>query len=306
MRKVLLGATGEALPALGQGTWLMGHHRRERTREIEALQLGIQHGLTLIDTAEFYAGGEAERIVGDAVADCRQKVFIVTKVWPSHLGRTGRGSMLAAVSASLKRLRVTQVDAVLLHWPTRSLPLKRVLDDLFYLQSLGLTRHVGVSNFTMRWLEPAYHALTPGQHLAFNQMPYHPGQRYVEQALLPYCAERGTAVMAYSPLGHGRTMVWKDNAVVLDMARRLSATPAQVVLAWLLSHEGVVAIPKAVRPQHIIENAGALALTLSAADRAQLDLAFPAPTRRAATLPPYRWAHRAIWWAGARGARVQI
>lgn len=305
MRWVQLAATGESIPSIGQGTWLMGHHRHDRIREIEALQLGIKHGLTLIDTAEFYANGEAERIVGDAVADCRDQVFVVTKVWPSHLGRTGRDSMVAAVSASLKRLRMAQVDALLLHWPTRSLALARVLDDLFYLQSQGLTRHIGVSNFTMPWMEAVYPLLDPGQQLTFNQMPYHPAQRYVERELLPYCAQRGTALMAYSPLGHARRTAWKDNATVLGIARRLSATPAQVVLAWITSHQHVVAIPKAVRPEHILENAGALALTLSADDRAQLDASFPAPPLRSATLPPYRWAHRMVWWAGSRGPRVQ-
>lgn len=259
---------GTSLAAVGQGTWHMGEDRRRRTREVEALRLGIALGMTLIDTAEMYADGEAERIVGDAVRDVREQVFIVSKVWPSHADRAG---VYAACRGSLKRLGIDRLDGYLLHWPARGVPLEETMAAFADLVRDGLTRFVGVSNFPLDWQTRARELLGPAVPLRFNQVPYSLGDRRIERTLLPACQTQGITVMAYAPLRRLPT----PRTALQAVADRRGATPEQVALAWCLSRPGVVAIPKAVDPDHVRQNAAAADLQLDGDELAALDQAYP-------------------------------
>jgi diketogulonate reductase-like aldo/keto reductase len=261
-------------PRIGQGTWGMGESRADRTREVEALRLGIALGLTLIDTAEFYAAGRAEAVVGDAVHDCRTSVVLVTKLWPSHAGRR---DVWPAVRASLRRLRTDYLDMVLLHWPTRSVPLAETLAAFAELRAAGVVQAFGVSNFDLAWLERAAAALPPGERLACNQVRYSLRDRRAERAVLPYARRHGQVVMAYSPLGHGRLAAWPGFPQLARIAARRGVSPHQVALAWVADQPGVVAIPKAVQPAHVRDNAAAASLVLTPAERDAVAAAFPLP-----------------------------
>jgi diketogulonate reductase-like aldo/keto reductase len=265
---------GERIPALGLGTWMMGE-RASRGKEIEAaLRLGLDLGMTLIDTAEMYADGGAEELVGRAIAGRRDRVFLVSKVLPSNAGRQGTR---AACERSLKRLGTDRLDLYLLHW-RGSVPLAETVDAFEELRGEGKIRHWGVSNFDVSDMAEL-RALPQGNNCAANQVIYNLGRRGIEFDLLPDLAKHRVPVMAYSPLEQGRLLGERG---LQELARQLGATPAQIALAWVLHREGVVAIPKAASPRHVEENRGALELKLSAADLAQLDRAFPPPRRRTA------------------------
>jgi len=298
MKQVPIPGTERTLPVIGQGTWGMGQSRAHRTRDILALRLGISLGMTLIDTAEYYATGGAEEVVGEAVADCRDKVYLVTKVWPSH---AGYDDALDAVRGSLRRLRTDHIDAVLLHWPTRSVPLVDTFRAFSELQTQGAIGCFGVSNFTLRWLRAA-EAARP----VFNQVPYSLRNRRVENAILPYAHTHGQIVMAWSPLGHGRMRAWAGYPALAAIAALRGVTPQQVALAFLTARPNVLAIPKAVTPDHVRSNAAAGDLDLAPEDLARLDAAFPrSPQAGLPLLPPYDAFFRLAWWAGrlqGRGA----
>ena len=254
--------TGIVMPRLGQGTWEMGKARARRAGEVRALQLGLDLAMTLIDTAEMYADGGAEEVVGEAIAGRRDGVFLVTKVLPSNASRAGT---LAACERSLKRLRTDRIDLYLLHWEG-SHPLDATLEAFAELQQHGKIASFGLSNFDWQ------HMARPG--LTANQVLYNLTRRGIERRLLPECRRRGIAVMAYTPLEQGKLA--KDRALAA-VAERHGKTAAQAALAWVLRHEHVVAIPKAGSEQHVRDNAAALALRLTADDLAELDEAHPAP-----------------------------
>ncbi len=261
--------SGAVLPALGMGTWMMGEVPSRRRAEVAALRLGLDLGLSLVDTAEMYADGRAEEIVGEAMAGRRDEVFLVSKVLPHNASLEGT---LAAARRSLRRLGTDHLDLYLLHWPGPH-PLEQTLEAFQRLRRDGLIRHYGLSNFDADEMAAAA-ALPGGEGIAANQILYNLERRGPEQRLIPDCAARGVAVMAYSPLEQGRL----PRTGALDVvARRHGVTPAQAALAWVLRLEGVVAIPKAADPQHVRDNAAAAGLRLDAADLARLDAAFPAP-----------------------------
>jgi diketogulonate reductase-like aldo/keto reductase len=263
-------ADGVEVSAIGQGTWRMGEVASERSREVAALRLGIELGLTLIDTAEMYGEGGAEEVVGEAIAGRRERVFLVSKAYPHNAGRK---SLPAACERSLGRLGTDYLDLYLLHW-RGSYPLEETVEAFERLREAGKIRRWGVSNFDladMRELgEPA---------CATNQVLYNLEQRGIEFDLLPWCQDQGMPLMAYCPLGQGEAKLLEHPAL-LDVARRHGAAPAQVALAWVLHQPGVIAIPKAVDPAHLRQNAGAADLRLTAEDLAIIDAAFPAPTRK--------------------------
>jgi diketogulonate reductase-like aldo/keto reductase len=262
---------GERAPALGQGTWHMGEDRRRAAAEAAALRLGIELGMTLIDTAEMYGSGGAEAVVREAAQGCRDALFIVSKVLPSNASRSGT---VAACERSLRRLGTDRIDLYLLHW-RGSVPLAETLEGFLQLARDGKIRHHGVSNFDRRDLEE-WRALAGGAAVAADQVLYNLATRSIEWDLVPWCREHGVAIMAYTPLGHGR-MLADPNLV--EIARRHGATPAQVALAWLLRRAGTIVIPKAARPEHVRENRGAADIALSADDLAAIDRSFPAPRR---------------------------
>ncbi|MGQ7793331.1 aldo/keto reductase [Faunimonas sp. B44] len=260
--------SGETVPALGQGTWGMAEDRRRRSEEIASLGRGIDLGMTLIDTAEMYADGAAEELVGEAVAGRRDEVFLVSKVMPENAGRDGA---VAACDASLRRLRTDRIDLYLLHWRGR-IALEETLEAFARLQAAGKIRHWGVSNFDVDDMEDL--AAAGGARPATNQILYNLTRRGVEFDLLPWCAGRGIPVMAYSPVEQGRLLVRPE-------LRRLAAAegiaPAQLALAFVLAHPNVIAIPKAGSIAHLEENHAARAVALSPETAAQLDAFFPPP-----------------------------
>jgi diketogulonate reductase-like aldo/keto reductase len=265
---------GERVPALGQGTWHMGEDRRRAAAEAAALGLGIELGMTLIDTAEMYGSGGAEEVVREAARGRRDALFIVSKVLPSN---ASQAATIAACERSLKRLGTDRIDLYLLHW-RGSMPLAETLEGFLRLARDGKIRHHGVSNFDRRALEE-WRALAGGDAVAANQVLYNLATRSIEWDLVPWCREHGVAIMAYTPLGHGRMLA--DPSLV-EIARRQGATAAQVALAWLLRQAGTIVIPKAARPEHVRENRGAADIVLSAEDLAAIDRAFPPPRRRSA------------------------
>jgi diketogulonate reductase-like aldo/keto reductase len=262
---------GGAMPTYGLGTWFMGENSRTRADEVAALKLGLDLGATLIDTAEMYGSGGAEEIVGEAITGRRDEVFIVSKVLPENATRRGT---IAACERSLKRMRTDRIDVYLLHW-RGSPPLEETLDAFATLKRDGKIKAWGVSNFDTDDMEELEDL--GGDGCASNQVLYNLTRRGIEYDLVPWCAERGIPIMAYSPIEQGRMLGHKTLAAV---GARHNATPAQVALAWLLQRKGIVVIPKATNPDHVRENRKSLDLHLTVDDLATLDQAFPPPKRK--------------------------
>ena len=260
---------GERVPALGQGTWHMGEDRHRIAGEAAALRVGIELGMTLIDTAEMYGSGGAEEMIARAAQGVRDSLFIVSKLYPHNASRSG---VVAACERSLKRLATDRIDLYLLHW-RGSIPLAETLEGFQFLQRDGKIRHYGVSNFDRADMAEWF-ASQGGDAVAADQVLYNLAHRGPEWDLVPWCREHEVAIMAYTPLGSGRML---GNRGLGEIAHRHSATPAQIALAWLLRQDGMIAIPKASRPEHVRENRGALDIVLTEEDLAALDRAFPPP-----------------------------
>jgi diketogulonate reductase-like aldo/keto reductase len=258
------------MPVLGQGTWQMGVDETERPREVGALRLGLDLGMTLIDTAEMYADGGAEEVVGEALRGRRDEVFLVSKVLPKNASREGT---VRAAERSLRRLGTDRIDLYLLHWESKT-PLAETLEAFTRLREAGKIRHYGLSNFDRDLMQEA-ESLPGGAAVAADQVLYHLGKRGLEARLLPWCAERGVTVMAYSPLAQGRL---RRRRGLAGVARRHGVTPSRVAVAWTLRLPGIVSIPKASSPDHVRDNAAALDLKLTSEDLAELDAAFPPPS----------------------------
>jgi diketogulonate reductase-like aldo/keto reductase len=262
---------GKTVVTLGQGTWGMGENAGKRKQEIAALRLGLELGMSLIDTAEMYASGTAEEIVGEAFAGRRDDVFIVSKVLPENATRRGT---ITACERSLKRLNTDRIDLYLLHWRGRP-PLAETLEAFAALVKDGKIRAWGVSNFDTDDMQEL-RGLKNGGAVATNQVLYNLTRRGIEFDLIPACRERRVPIMAYSPIEQGRLL---RQRALKEIADRHRATPAQVALAWLLRQDGVIAIPKASNEAHVRENCAATDVRLTAEDLAALDRAFPPPTR---------------------------
>lgn len=266
-------AVGNPLSGLGQGTWGMGENPRQAQAEIAALQHGIDLGMTLIDTAEMYADGGAEEIVGAAIAGRSDRAFVVSKVMPHHADRRGA---VAACESSLRRLGVECIDLYLLHW-RGGVPLAETLEAFDLLQARGKIARWGVSNFDTDDMKELLREA--GDRLAAtNQVLYNLTRRGIEFDLLPWCQERRLPVMAYSPVEQGRLL---SSPVLARIAQRHGASSAQVALAWVLRQPGVMAIPKASSIAHVEQNHGALQVRLEPGDLAELDRAFAPPTKPA-------------------------
>ena len=265
---------GETVPALGQGTWYMGERHGEAAKEADALRLGVELGMTLIDTAEMYASGGAEEVVAAASAGIRDRLFIVSKVLPQNASRSG---VAAACERSLKRLGTDRIDLYLLHWRGGH-PVAETVAGFEALQAAGKIRYWGVSNLDTADME-ALLGVPGGAGCAVDQVLYHPDSRGIEFDLLPWCAEHKIPVMAYSPLGH-QVRRLLGSAALQAVARRHDATPAQVAIAWGLRGGNVISIPKATDAAHVRENAGAGEIGLTPEDLAAIDAAHPPPRRK--------------------------
>jgi len=275
------GSTGVDVTVIGQGTWQL----RDPERATEALRAGLDLGMTHLDTAELYRG--SEEVVANALQGRRrEEVFVVSKVLPQNAGYRGT---LKACEASLRRLRMAQLDVYLLHWWSDSHPIEDTMRAMGDLIDQGKVRFAGVSNLDVSELEQAQAALGKKHRIVCDQVLYHLGERSIEHELLPHCARKGIAVVAYSPLGGpgGRAFPQPGSKawnVLEDVGRRHGKTPRQVALRFLTRHPSVFAIPKAEEVEHVRENAGGAGWTLTEADVAVIEQAFPRP-RAATTLP---------------------
>jgi diketogulonate reductase-like aldo/keto reductase len=261
---------GSVVPILGQGTWHMGEVEKERAAEIKALQVGLDLGMTLIDTAEMYGNGEAEKVVSQAISGRRADAHLVSKVYPHNASRKGA---VAACERSLRRLKTDYLDLYLLHW-RGSVPLEETLSAFGELRRTGKIRNFGVSNFDTSDMEQIAE-LPGGVGTATNQVLYNLQRRGIEWDLLPWCRQRRIPVMAYSPIEQGRLL-----ASLRPFSERRGLSPAQVALAWVLCHEGVIAIPKASNVRHVSENRSAAEIVLSEDDLAELDPLYPPPIEK--------------------------
>ena len=258
------GAAGVEVAVVGQGTWGMGESRRTEKDEIAALRLGIDLGMTHIDTAEMYADGRSEVVVGRAVEGRRAEVFITTKVWPDNASYAGT---LRACEQSVRRLRTDYIDLYLLHWPSHH-PIQETMRAMEELVRRRLIRFIGVSNFGVAQLKAAQAALTR-ERLTCNQVLYHLRDRKIERDLLPYCEQHNIAVVGYTPLARGGF----HRGVVAEIAKKYGRTPRQVALNFLTRRPSLFTIPKASQPEHVRENAAALDFTLSPDDLKAIDQA---------------------------------
>ena len=263
--------SGTKISTFGLGTWRMGEDDRLRADEVKALRHGLARGVTLIDTAELYGNGEAERIVADAVGTIRNEVFIVSKVLPENAGRS---DTIAACERSLKRLKTDRIDLYLLHW-RGAVPLEETLAAFAELVDAGKILEWGVSNFDISDMGELS-KMPDGDTVATNQVLYNLTRRGMEFDLMPWSRQRRLPIMAYSPIEQGRLL---GHAALREIAARHHATPAQVALAWLMRHDDIIVIPKATALAHVDENLASLDLLLTHDDFTALDRAFPPPKK---------------------------
>ena len=260
---------GTKVPAFGIGTWRMGERKGARAAEVASVRAALDLGVRLVDTAEMYGEGEAEAIVGEAIAGRRKDAYLVSKVYPHNASKAG---VLAACERSLKRLGVERIDLYLLHW-RGSHKLADTVAGFEKLKAAGKIGAWGVSNLDVEDMDELF-AVPGGKACAANQVLYNLSRRGIEGGLLQWCRARGMPVMAYSPLEQARIPTAPGlNAV----AKRHGASPAQIMLAWVLRHPDVIVIPKATRIEHLKENVAACDIALTPADLADLDRASPPP-----------------------------
>jgi diketogulonate reductase-like aldo/keto reductase len=262
---------GASVPQLGQGTWTMGEHKTRASVEASALTVGFELGMTLVDTAEMYGDGGAEEVVARALAGRRERLFVVSKVYPHNAGRK---SAIHACERSLKRLGTDRLDLYLLHWRGR-IPLGETVEAFERLRADGKILRWGVSNFDTADMRELM-KLSDGHRCATNQVLYHLAERGIEWELLPWMREHGMPVMAYSPLGQGALLKKRNLA---GIAKGIGVSPAQLALRWVMRSPDVIAIPESANPDHVRMNRGAPSLELDAATLEAIDAAFPPPTR---------------------------
>jgi diketogulonate reductase-like aldo/keto reductase len=262
---------GERVPLLGQGTWRMGENTRAHNDEVDALRLGIELGMTLIDTAEMYGEGGAEEVVADAIESQPDRVFVVTKVYPHNASPT---QLPKACERSLKRLRIDAIDLYLLHWRERNTQLAKTVEAFEKLRATGKIKRWGVSNFDVEDMEDLW-LIENGTNCAANQVLYNLESREIESGLLQWSEKNTIPIMAYSPVGHGRGLL--ENATLKAIAKRYGASTSQIALAWVLRQPGVIAIPKASKEKHVRDNAQSIEIKLTKDDFAELDREFPPP-----------------------------
>ncbi len=277
MNTILL-PDGTAIPKVGQGTWYLGEDPRKKASEVEALQWGVENGLTLIDTAEMYGEGASEELVSEAIRPFqRDQLFLVSKVYPWNAGKS---QIFDSCQNSLDRLGTDYLDLYLLHW-RGSVPLQETVSCMEQLKAQGKIRRWGVSNFDKDDMEELFQ-VKDGRNCAVVQDLYHLGSRGTEYAVLPFLRQHGIPLMAYTPLaqaGRVRRSLLTD-AAVRSVAEEHSCTPVQVLLAFVLAQDGIFAIPRSSRRSHTQDNRAAADIRLSPEDLALLDSHFPAPTHK--------------------------
>lgn len=276
-KRVVSFPDGSSVPVLGQGTWNMGEKQALKEQEVKALRFGIELGMTLIDTAEMYASGGAETVAGEAIRGLRDHVFLVSKVYPHNAGRK---KILEACENSLKRLKTEYLDLYLLHWRGQ-IPLEETIEEMEKLKKEGKILRWGVSNFDTDDMNELFN-LPNGNHCMTNQVLYHLGSRGIEFDLLPWQKSHQMPIMAYSPIAQGgtlRTQLLEDETV-LGIAEEHGVKPMQIILAWCIRSNDVIAIPKAVQLEHVKENAASASIELTSEDLKRLEKIFPAPQKK--------------------------
>jgi diketogulonate reductase-like aldo/keto reductase len=276
MIKRKFGWTDVNVPIIGQGTWMIeGNNKDTESRAIETLKVGLDLGMTHIDTAEMYGNGHTEELVAQAITERRDEVFLVSKVLPSNASYEGT---IKACKRSLKRLKTDWLDLYLLHWPS-SYPITETMRAMEKLVADGLLKYIGVSNFDIEELKEAEQALK-NEQMASNQVIYHLGNRGIERRLLPYCTEKGIAIVGYSPFEHGNfpSPQSAKGQILEEIAKRHNRTARQVALNFLTLHDNVFTIPKTSRPERVKENSEGVGWSLTENDIIAIDKAFPAPT----------------------------
>jgi len=271
-----LGKTSESIPEVGMGTWGMGGGMRadssRDSESIEALKLGLELGMILVDTAEMYGAGHSEEVVSKVLEDWRKPVFVASKVSPSHFGYD---DLLRSAKRSLERLRMKKMDLYQLHWPNPRTPITETMKAMEKLVKDGVVRNIGVSNFSVVQMKEAQAALSR-EEIVSNQVEYSLVDRAVEETILPYCQRAKITLIAYSPLGQSRIAKGRGGPfkIVDEIAARLGKSRSQIALNWLLWHESVVVIPKASDKKHVVENAAVSGWKLSTGDFQEIDKAF--------------------------------
>lgn len=278
MQKYLKLKDGSHMPRLGMGAWCLGDDKARRSEEIEALQAGIEAGMTLIDTAEMYGSGRSEELVGEVIKDYdREKLFLVSKVYPHN---AGKGNIEISVKNSLKRLGTDYLDMYLLHW-RGSIPLSHTVQCMEELVRQGLIRNWGVSNFDTDDMKELMR-VQDGKNCAVNQVLYHLGSRGIEYDLLPWHEENDIPVMAYCPIAQAgalRASLIKS-PVLNEIAGRYNISIVQLLLMFVLKRDNIIAIPRSGKKEHVMENSRGLDLELSDEDMSLIDSAFPPPTKK--------------------------
>ena len=270
--KTLKLISGKEIPILGQGTWRMGERASQKQAEIAALKLGMDLGMTLIDTAEMYGEGGAEKVVAEAISGRREEVYLVSKFYPYNASYDG---LIAACDRSLSRLKTDYLDLYLLHW-RGSVPLSETLEGLQHLKQAGKILDYGVSNFDTDDMEEA-ESLTGGKEIVTNQVLYNLKRRGIEWDLLPWCKHHQIPIMAYSPV---EQRAFINDSKLNNITAKHNATSTQIALAWLLHQDNVISIPKATNPDHVKENHAAFDIKLTVEDLQELDRRFEPPRRK--------------------------
>jgi diketogulonate reductase-like aldo/keto reductase len=271
-----LGRTNESIPVVGLGTWgiggEMGPDSSQDEAGIQAIRLGLDLEMNLIDTAEMYGAGHSEEVVARALEGRRDKVFVASKVSPRHFAYD---DVLAAAERSLKRLRLKQMDLYQLHWPNSRIPISETMKAMEKLAKDGLIRHIGVSNFSVEQMKEAQQSLSH-EKIVSNQVEFSLVDRSVEARTLPFCQKEGLTMIAYSPLGQGKIPRGRGSSfkILDEIAGKLDKSRNQVALNWVLRHDSVVAIPKAANMDHVRENAEVVEWKLSSEDYQKLAKAF--------------------------------
>lgn len=278
MQKYIQIRNGSKIPRLGMGTWCLGDNRERRHVEIEALQAGIDAGLTLIDTAEMYGDGRAEELIGEAIKGYdREKLFLVSKVYPHN---AGKGKIENSIKNSLKRLGTDYLDMYLLHW-RGSIPLSHTVECMEKLVKQGFIRTWGVSNLDTDDMDELM-SVPNGRNCAANQVLYHLGSRGIEYDLFPWQKEHDIPIMAYCPLAQAGTLKRSllSNPLLNSIAEKYGISVMQLLLLFAMRHENIIAIPRSSKKEHVIDNIRVLDLELRNEDLALMDQEFPPPTKK--------------------------
>jgi len=294
MKYKKFGSTGVSVAAIGQGSMGVGGQFSPDVswdeEQVAALKLGIAHGMTLIDTAEIYGGGHAEEVIGKAIEGVRDRVFVATKFSPEH---SSYRDVLAAAEGSLARLKTDYIDLYQIHWPNPEVDIRETMRALEELVDAGKVRHIGVSNFSLSQLKEVRTVLKK-HGIVSNQVEYNLFDRSIEKDLLPYCEKENIALIAYSPLDQGKAT--SGSNVLETLAKKYGKTASQVTLNWLSVHPAVFPIPKALKPEHIAQNAGAVDFLLAPEDIEAMNIAF----KREPLLVPVTAVEVSVQGEGAR------